>query len=202
MVRVDPSVFRDISTNQALIPSDESLADEISRLQLKVIRLKASSWLGSIVCTPKIEDWHRAQTAILYSEDNPIDTLLSGALDFLDVNDLASVNLVITEASQIHLEVVEKQHLFEQQANLSKIYKTTEVIVHGDADKAPVALQQRTFQTVSATNIQERTNNLYVQMSNALTGNAFRGTKMTDSQDHVRPRHPKNSIFNLPLHLV
>jgi len=32
MIRVDTSIFRDISTNQALIPSDESLADEINRL--------------------------------------------------------------------------------------------------------------------------------------------------------------------------
>ena len=28
-----------------------------------------------------------------------VDTLLRGALDFLDVNDLASVNLVIAESS-------------------------------------------------------------------------------------------------------
>ena len=108
MVRVDPNIFRDISTNQALIPSEESLADEIERLHLKVIRPKACSWLDSIVCTPKIEDWHREQTALLYSEHNPVDTLLSGALDFLDVNDIASVNLIITEASQIHLEIVAK----------------------------------------------------------------------------------------------
>jgi hypothetical protein len=96
---MDTSVFRDVFTNQALIPSEESLADEISRLQLKVIRLKACSWLDSIICTPQIEDWQREQEALLYSEDNPVDTLLSGALDFLDVNDLSSVNLVIAEAS-------------------------------------------------------------------------------------------------------
>jgi hypothetical protein len=113
-VRVDPNIFRDISTDQALIPSEESLADEIERLKLKVVRLKACSWLDSIACTPKIDDWHREQTALLYSEHNPVDSLLKGALDFLDVNDLASVNLIISEASQIHLEVVAKQHLFDQ----------------------------------------------------------------------------------------
>jgi len=81
------------------VPSEESLADEVTRLNIKVIRLKGSPWTEHIVMAPKMPEWQKRQDAMLFSEDNPADTLLSGALDFLDVNDLASVNLVIAEAS-------------------------------------------------------------------------------------------------------
>ena len=82
--------------------------------------------------------------------------MLRGALDFLDVNDLASVNLVIAEASGIHLDLVSKQKDLEDRLKESKVSKM------GDSD--------RHYQTVSATNISELNNNMYVQMSNALTG--------------------------------
>ena len=87
MLRVDPSIFRDVATNSASCPSEESLGDEVARLRLKVIRLKASPWVESVICLPKSQDWHRLQNSLLYSGDNPIDTLLEGALDFLDIND-------------------------------------------------------------------------------------------------------------------
>ena len=45
MVRVDPSIFRDISTNGALIPTDESLADEVALNKIRVVRLKTSPWV-------------------------------------------------------------------------------------------------------------------------------------------------------------
>ena len=99
MLRVDPGIFKDVATNQNLVPSEESLADEVTRLNIKVIRLKGAPWIEHVVLTPKISDWQRRQDAILGSEDNPPDTLFRGALDFLDVNDLASVNLVIAESS-------------------------------------------------------------------------------------------------------
>ena len=106
MLRVDPAIFRDIATNANLVPSEESLMDEVTRLSIHIIRLKACPWIEHVVVLPKIPDWQRRQDALLNSEDNPVDTLLRGALDFLDVNDLASVNLVIAEASGIHLELI------------------------------------------------------------------------------------------------
>lgn len=55
--------------------------------------------------------------------------MLRGALDFLDVNDLASVNLVIAEASGIHLDLVSKQKNLENKINESKVSKI------GDRDR-------------------------------------------------------------------
>jgi hypothetical protein len=51
----------------------------------------------------------------LASEDNPIDHLLQGTMDFLDVNDLASVNIIIAEASQMHVEIVKKLKILNEQ---------------------------------------------------------------------------------------
>ena len=74
--------------------------------------------------------------------------MLRGALDFLDVNDLASVNLVIAEASGIHLDLVSKQKNLEEKLNESKLVKKSDKDLH--------------YQTVSATNITELNNNMYV----------------------------------------
>ena len=88
-----------------------------------------SPWVEHVVLVPKIPDWQRRQDALINSEDNPIDTMLRGALDFLDVNDLASVNLVIAEASGIHLDLVSKQKNLENKINESKVSKI------GDRDR-------------------------------------------------------------------
>ena len=96
--------------------------------------------------------------------------MLRGALDFLDVNDLASVNLVIAEASGIHLDLVSKQKNLENRINESKISKM------GDRD--------RHYQTVSANNITELNNNMYVQMSNALTGAPVVNETKKNLQNH------------------
>ena len=45
MVRVDPNMFKDIATNSNFIPSDESLTEEVVRMNIKIIRLKASQWI-------------------------------------------------------------------------------------------------------------------------------------------------------------
>ena len=205
MVRVDPSIFRDVSTTSALLPSEESLAEEVLKQNLKVIRLKAAPWVESVVCEPTPSDWMRAQMCILYSEENPIDTLLRGALDFLDVNDLASVNMAIQEVSQMHIDLLTRQHLYHEQAKMSKISAKVEQL--GSQDKPEVLprharKEETVWQTVSATSIQEVYNNMYMQMSNALTGNAFRSSKLTDLNKTNTPKPAKTSLFSLPLHLV
>ena len=68
-----------------------------------------------------------------------------------------------------------------------------------DKDSKNQANEETIYQTVSATSIHEVNNNLYVQMSNALTGNTLRSREMRPPQ---KERHPKASIFNLPVHLV
>jgi hypothetical protein len=34
MLRVDPAIFRDVATNANLVPSEESLMDEVTRLSI------------------------------------------------------------------------------------------------------------------------------------------------------------------------
>ena len=60
--------------------------------------------------------------------------------------------------------------------------------------------------TVSATNQHELNNSLYMQVSNAVTGNSVRASQQTsqmseESQD-LRVHPHKDSLFNLPVHLV
>ena len=101
-----------------------------------------------------------------------MDTLLRGALDFLDVNDLASVNLVIAEASQIHLDLIQKQQLLDEHSKKSKVFKKVPASnqqIETENNDEP-ATEEVVYSTVSATNIQELNNNMYVQMNNALTG--------------------------------
>jgi hypothetical protein len=57
MLRVDPSIFRDIATNPSLVPSEEALTDDVVRFSIKIIRLKASNWVENIITTPKVQDW-------------------------------------------------------------------------------------------------------------------------------------------------
>ena len=45
-----------------------------------------------------------------------MDYMLQGAMDFLDVNDLASVNLVLAESSAIHVELVSKMKKLKAKA--------------------------------------------------------------------------------------
>ena len=205
MLRVDPSIFRDIATNSNLIPGEDSIADEVARLNIKIIRLKASPWIEHVICLPKVPDWQRRQDARLGSEDNPIDTLLRGALDFLDVNDPASVNLVIAEASQIHLDLIQKQQLVDDHAKKSKVFKkvqTTSQQRAADEDSQEPAVEELVYSTVSATNLQELNQNMYVQMSNALTGSNLRefnsGKSPQDNAESKRKQHDnKSGLFNL-----
>ena len=57
MLRVDPSIFKDIATNSNLVPSEESLMEEVNRLNIQVLRLKVSPWVEHVVLVPKIPDW-------------------------------------------------------------------------------------------------------------------------------------------------
>ena len=209
MLRVDPNIFRDIATNSNLIPGEDSIADEVTRLNIKIIRLKASPWIEHVICLPNIADWQRKQDARLNSEHNPIDTLLKGALDFLDVNDLASVNLVIAEASQIHLDLIQKQHILDEHVKKSKVSKKVPASnqqIEADHNDEP-AIEEPVYSTVSATNIQELNNNMYVQMSNALTGSnlkEFNSAKYSEDNAEPKTKHnsSKSTLFNLQQHLV
>ena len=56
-----------------------------------------------------------------------MDYMLQGAMDFLDVNDLASVNLVLAESSAIHVELVSKMKKLREREKDSKLKMNVQV---------------------------------------------------------------------------
>ena len=84
------------------MPSDEAIGLELRNSDIKVIRLKnAAYWIQYIILIPNEPDWHKKQRAIL-SHDNPIDQLFKAGMNFLDVNDLATVNRINEDNSTLH----------------------------------------------------------------------------------------------------
>lgn len=47
--------------------------------------------------------------------------MLRGAIDFLDINDLASVNLILAESSSIHVELAENMKKLRKREQNSKL---------------------------------------------------------------------------------
>lgn len=73
---------------------------------IKILRLKSSAfWIDYVAMTPNEPDWHQKQQALL-NADNPIDTLLKSGFNFLDVNDLASVNRINEDNATMHMKNV------------------------------------------------------------------------------------------------
>ena len=106
MTRIDTNIFRDLSTIKSQIPSDEAIQGELKNSDIKVIRLKSSaSWIDYIALRPNEPDWHQKQQALLNCE-NPIDTLMKSGFNFLDVNDLASINHINEDNALLHLKNV------------------------------------------------------------------------------------------------
>lgn len=73
-------------------------------------------------------------------------------MDFLDVNDLASVNQVIAEASQKHGQIVKQQRLLDLKSKKSKLSKKT-TLSSSNENKDTPAVETDIYQTVSATSI-------------------------------------------------
>lgn len=108
MTRVDTNIIRDVSTTPNMVPDDESIAYELRKDDLKVMRLKSCAYWIDYVCLVATEaDWHRKQQAIL-NNNNPIDSLTASGMNFLDVNDLASVNRINEDNALLHQQAVKK----------------------------------------------------------------------------------------------
>lgn len=103
MVKIDTNIFKDISTTKNNIPSQESLNIDEGFRSIKVIRMKTCAfWIDYCsVMQPKISTHTQKQAAFL-SINNPVDSLLRSALNFLDVNDLATVNKILEETARLH----------------------------------------------------------------------------------------------------
>lgn len=102
MVKIDTNIFKDISTTKNNVPSQEYLNTDPSFQNIKVTRLKSCAhWIDYVCVFPKVATISLKQAALL-STDNPIDSLLKSAMNFLDVNDLATVNKILEETARLH----------------------------------------------------------------------------------------------------
>ena len=108
MTKVDTNIFRDISTQPKTIPSDDSIDYEMRNAAIKIIRMKsAHSWLCYVCLTPSRPDWLKKQHAVLSNVD-ATDSLLASAFNYLDVNDLASVNQINEDSATEHRKNIER----------------------------------------------------------------------------------------------
>lgn len=179
--------------------------------------MKAAPWIEYVTVMPRVPDWQRRQDALISSEDNLVDHMLEGAMDFLDVNDLASVNLVLAESSAIHVELVAKMKKLRQQEASSKLKMKVQVkqtqnfaAAKTGEDRQELAVEEDVYQTVSATSIHELNNNMYVHMSNALTGASLLEKVHKDQRERERAnggnesskQPPKSSLLHLQPNLV
>jgi hypothetical protein len=99
MTYIDTNIFRDVSTTKNQIPSEDAIYSELKDKTVKILRLKTSvHWLCYIGFTATKEDWYLKQEAMLNC-DNPDDTLLKNVFDFLDVNDLATINRISEDSA-------------------------------------------------------------------------------------------------------
>ena len=72
------------------------------------MRMKSSDyWLCYVVLEAQEPEWHHKQQAVL-NQNNPIDTLLVNGFNFIDVNDIATINRINEDNIQLHLKTVAK----------------------------------------------------------------------------------------------
>ena len=149
-----------------------------------------------------------------------MDYMLQGAMDFLDVNDLASVNLVLAESSAIHVELVSKMKKLREREKDSKLKMNVQVKqttnfaeAEGNKDGQELAVEEDVYQTASATSARELNNNMYVHMGNAFTGANLVEKILKDKKERERQQEhasyhnkddgaPKNSLLHLQQNLV
>lgn len=102
MVKIDTNIFKDISTTKFNVPSQDFLDTDVSFGDIKVSRLKTCAyWIDYVCVFPKVPN-HIMKQAALLTSNNPIDSLLRSAMNFLDVNDLATVNKILEETARLH----------------------------------------------------------------------------------------------------
>ena len=108
LTKVDANIFRDISTEPDKVPNNKELTYELKDANIKIMRLKSSnSWLVYCILVPAKPDWLKKQSSILSNTDK-VDSLLTNAFNYLDVNDLASVNQINEDSAAEHRKAVDR----------------------------------------------------------------------------------------------
>jgi hypothetical protein len=110
MAKIDTNIFRDISTEPDTCPSNDSILEDLKDSDIRILRLKSAySWICYVALSPNKPDWLKKQMAILGNVVKN-DSLLVSAMNFLDVNDLATVNSINEDTANEHRKAVERQN--------------------------------------------------------------------------------------------
>jgi hypothetical protein len=122
MAKVDTNIFRDISTDKSAVPDELTLQFEFKKANLKIMRLKGcQSWLQYVSLRAKEPEWLTKQQAVISAAS--IDTLLSQAMSFIDMNDTATIARVIEDQATVHQETIAR--LSDEHRFLKEVRVTT-----------------------------------------------------------------------------
>ena len=69
-------------------------------------KLRDADWLEYVCFEPDVPEQIQKQNHLLSGKDNDIDSLLKSAFDFTDVNDSVSINKILEESAQSHIQKV------------------------------------------------------------------------------------------------
>ena len=186
--RLDMNIFLDVSTTKHTVPTEEAFQSEFRNSDIKILRLKSAAyWIDYVALQPTEPDWHTKQQAILNNE-NPTDTLLKQGFNFLDVNDLATVNRINEDNAHLHQESLRKL-LKHNPHNL--LLQTQVSTIEGDKKVAVDHMQVR------------NSNNTTANIESHLL-QAVQNPKSTEDGQHAQidlEAH-SNSLRHLPTHLL
>lgn len=105
---------------------------ELRHVDIKILRLKSAAyWVDYVLLTPAEPEWHQKQQAILNC-DNPIDTLVKQGFNFLDVNDMATVNRINEDNSHLHISNIQKLAKYNPHDCIKKLKNTMNPDSQGD----------------------------------------------------------------------
>ena len=69
-------------------------------------KLRDADWLEYVCFEPDVPDLVQQQNHLLSGTENDIDTLLKSAFDFTDINDSVSINKILEESAQAHMQKI------------------------------------------------------------------------------------------------
>ena len=72
------------------------------------VKLRDADWLEYVCFEAEVPDLIQKQNHLLSGRDNDIDSLLKNAFDFTDVNDSVSINKMLEDSANAHVQKVVK----------------------------------------------------------------------------------------------
>jgi len=105
-------------------------------------KLTRADWLRFVCWQPEVSDFVKTQNQVLSSlEENPIDSLLLSAFEFIDVNEAGASNKILEDSATAHVkkvrgyfsEISQRVSRYDQQSDAQKTVETVlRSAAHGD----------------------------------------------------------------------